>query len=50
LFPVKDQGLCDSSQFITAINTISSRWALKTGQLLELSEQQLEDCDSTTEE
>ncbi|KAJ8729143.1 hypothetical protein PYW08_000724 [Mythimna loreyi] len=43
--PVKDQGMCGSCYAFSAIGNIESQNALKTHQLLRLSEQQIVDCD-----
>jgi cathepsin L len=42
--PVKDQGHCGSCWTFAAAETIESHWFLKTGQLVELSEQQIASC------
>ncbi|XP_055297310.1 procathepsin L-like [Sitodiplosis mosellana] len=41
---VKDQGFCGSSWAFSAIGSVESQYALKTGRLLSLSEQNLIDC------
>lgn len=42
--PVKDQGRCGSCWTFATAETIESHWAIKTGQLPILSEQQILDC------
>jgi len=42
--PVKDQGRCGSCWTFAATETVESSWFLKTGQLLDLSEQQVASC------
>jgi len=44
---VRNQGQCDSSEAFSYIDTLQARWAIKTGEKLVLSFQQLLDCDST---
>lgn len=41
---IKDQGYCGSCWAFSAIASIESSWAIKYGQSLDLSEQQLVDC------
>ena len=42
--PVKNQGGCGSCWAFAAVETMESHWAIKTGQLLELSTQQVTSC------
>jgi len=42
--PVKDQGQCGSCWAFAAISVIESRYAIKSGSLYSLSEQQFVDC------
>jgi cathepsin L len=45
--PVKNQGQCESMWAFSAISVIESAYAIKTGKLISLSEQQLIDCDTS---
>merc|ERR1712048_148926 len=47
--PVKDQGACGSCWAFGAVGVLEHTWALKTGILFNLAEQQLVDCDTTYE-
>jgi cathepsin F len=42
--PVKDQGMCGSCWAFSTVATVESAWAIKTGKLLSLSEQEVVDC------
>ena len=44
--PVKDQGSCGSCWSFAANEAHESAWALKTGQIVDLSEQELVDCST----
>jgi len=46
--PVKDQGSCGSCWAFGAVGVLEPRWALATGSLNKLSEQQLVDCDTSS--
>jgi len=43
--PVKDQGQCGSCWAFAIVGSVESHWALKSGSLLSIAEQQLIDCD-----
>ncbi len=42
--PIKDQKYCGSCWAFAAVASLESAWAIKTGSLLKLSEQELVDC------
>lgn len=43
--PVKDQGKCGSCWAFSIVGALESHWAMKSGSLMSLAEQQLVDCD-----
>lgn len=45
--PIKDQGQCGSCYAFSAVATIEGAHAIKTGQLIQLSEQQIVDCSTS---
>ena len=49
LTPVKDQGQCGSCWAFSATGALESAYAISTGKLLSISEQQLVDCDNRSD-
>lgn len=43
---IRDQGSCGSCYAFSTVNAAETAYAIKTGKLLETSEQQIVDCDT----
>ena len=48
ILPIENQGQCGSSILYTAAGQIEGAHFVKTGELLQLSEQQIKDCDEVS--